>query len=83
MKSALGMLLPFTSIPLSQIHALYIQSWCCLKAWSPSFPGMLNMMSSAQMPRRSILLYWLKAILLSVAGSLAMSIFHPLVAVGY
>lgn len=46
------MLCSFTSIPLSQIHALYTQSWCCLKAWSPSLPGMLNMMSNLQLPRK-------------------------------
>lgn len=51
-KSVQEKLYSFTSIPLFQMHALYIQPRCCLKAWSPSFPRMLHMMSSWQLPRK-------------------------------
>lgn len=48
-----GMVCSFTSIPWSQIHTLYTQAWCCLKAWGPSPPGMLSMMSRIQLPRKT------------------------------
>lgn len=85
MKSVLGMLFSFTRIPLSQIHTLCIQSWCCLNAWSPSLPGTLNMMPSSNWSRRDFFSALAgKAILLTTAGSPALTILHSLVAaVGY
>ena len=61
-----------------------IQSWCGLKAWISSFPGMLRMMSSWQLPRKkSSFALLARAMLLTTAGSLALSIFQLLVAAGY
>ena len=83
MKSVQGMLYSFIDISLAQTHAPYIHSWCRLKAWISSFPGMLRMMSSWQLPRKKSSFALLARATLLTAGSLAMSIFQLLVAAGY